>query len=277
MRTPNQILAALVTIAAAAGAMAQPATAPAPSSVPGGVRITRIVDPRAENYHRLLKPITVEITDQRLEDVMTFIHDITQANIEVLWSDDNIDGLNKDKRISLTVKDKPALALLERALDKSTDNASDATWQFTPDGAIEIGLKSSLNKHAKLKIYDIHDLLFEIPDFGSVPQLDLNSVLNQGGGSAGGGSSGGGGGGGKRIFQDQQNNNNTNTPGGQLPDDSARQAQKLIELITTNVDPPQWQDNGGSGGTINYQNGTLLVRAPEYMLRQIVGYSFMER
>src|SRR5690606_7280790 len=50
--------------------------------------------------------------------------------------------------------------------------------------------------------------------------------------------------------------------------------RNLIDLITTFVEPEQWQDNGGDGGTIRYFQGTLIVNAPDYIHRQINGYTF---
>lgn len=254
------MLAAVVALGAGGVAPAQTVTT--------GAGASRAISPRLDNYNRMLKPVTIELTDQRLGDVMTFIRDLTGADIDAIWGDERIDGLDKEKRVTLSVREKPVLALLERVLDKSTDNAGDATWQFTPEGAIEVGLKSSLNKHATLRLYPIQDLLFEIPSFSQVPQLDLNSVLSQGG-SAGAGGGGGGGGGGGSLFSDQgQNQNGENGP---LNQNEAAQAQRIINLIIETVEPTQWQDNGGDGASIRFYNGNLMIKAPEYIHRQIAG------
>jgi hypothetical protein len=47
-----------------------------------------------------------------------------------------------------------------------------------------------------------------------------------------------------------------------------------MRLITQLVEQEEWVDNGGEGGTIRYYNGNLLVNAPDYMHRQINGYSY---
>ncbi len=270
MHTITRLTASILVAATGAFAVAQDQPRPAAPAAVGGAR--GVSEVKRDNYVRLLKPLTIELTDQRLEDVMTFIRDLTGADLDPVWADDRADGLEKDKKITLTVKDKPALHLLERVLDKSVDNAGDATWQFGPDGQIEVGPKTALNKHATLKIYPIHDLLFDIPDFGQVPQLDLNSVLSQGG-SAGGSGGGGGGGGNSNLFQDT---GNQNQPGGQVPQRDEDNARRIIELITESIDPPQWQDNGGEGASVRFHNGSLLIKAPDYIHRQIVGYSFMK-
>ena len=43
------------------------------------------------------------------------------------------------------------------------------------------------------------------------------------------------------------------------------------------VEPDGWADNGGEWGTIRYYQGTLIVRAPDFMHRQIGGYPFAIR
>lgn len=225
---------------------------------------------RADNYRRLQKPVTIELTGQKLGDIVTFLRDLTGANIDPIWSDDRAEGLDPEQQITLSVRDQPALRLLEKVLDRCGQNAGDAAWQFDSTGAVQIGLKASLNKHATLVIYDIRDMLFELPDYNSVPELDLNSVLSQGGSAGGGG--GGGGGGGQSLFGGGAGGGNANDPDRIVDDERA--AQRIIDLITETVEPAQWQDNGGDGGTIRFYNGNLLIKAPDYMHRQIVGYSF---
>lgn len=226
---------------------------------------------KRDNYNRLQKRLTIELTEQRLEDVVMFIRDLTGAEIDAIWSDDRSEGLEKDKKLTLAVKDQPALRLLEKILERVTDSSDGATWQFTSDGQVEIGTKASLNRHAELKLYPIHDMLVEIPEFTQVPQLDLNSVLSQGG-SAGGGGGGGGGGGSSSLFNDAGGGG---AGGQQITPRDEENAKKIMDLITETIDPPQWQDNGGDGASIRFHNGNLLIKAPDYIHRQIIGYAFM--
>lgn len=226
---------------------------------------------KRDNYRRLQKPITIELTDQKLGDVMTFVRDLTGADLDPIWTDDRSEGLDREKRVTLSVRDQSALRLLEKVLDRAGEAAGDCAWQFGEDGSVQVGTKKSLNKQATLKIYPIHDLLFEIPDYSSVPELDLNSVLSQGGTAGGGG--GGGGGGGSSLFGG--GGGAGQNPEGGLGRDDAQQAQRLIDLIIETVEPIQWQDNGGDGATVRFHNGSLLIKAPDYIHRQLVGYSFV--
>jgi len=255
------ILAGLVLTPAASQAQtarSNPAgTSGATGSTTQAAAPARPVDPRSAAMVKLNRPVTVELNEARLEDALQFIKDFSGAEFDILWSDSRSAGLDKDRPVTVSVRETPALRLLERVLEKAQDDFDENTWQMTPTGIIEIGPKSRLNRSKYLKIYDIQDLLFVIPDFTQVPEMDLDSVLNQG-------QSGGGGGGGS-IFRDQDEENRRPEP----PDEEL--AQKIIDLIVENIEPEQWQDNGGEGGSIRFFNGTLLIRAPEYIHRQING------
>lgn len=218
---------------------------------------------RVATARQLARSITVELVDARLEDVITFIRDYSGAAINAAWADEDASGvgLNKDQRITVSVTNVSVLTLLERVLEKSRTDLSPATWQFENEGgAIEIGPRTTLNRGAYLKLYDIQDMLFEIPSFTDAPELDLDQVLNQS-------SQGGGGGGGGSVFGDTESED--------VPVRSQQAlAEQVIGIITDNVETEQWQDNGGDGATIRFYNGALLVRAPDYIHRQIGGYPF---
>ncbi len=221
-------------------------------------------DIAAQTVARLSRPISLELTDVRLEDIIQFLKDFTGAEIEALWLDDrNTDGLDKDQRVTIAVKDVRAIDFIERLIEKVKSDFSPVTWQFSRTGGLEIGPKSRLNKGAYLRVYDIQDMLFQIPNFANAPELNLDQVLNQG--------QQGGGGGGGSIFREQGTN--------EAQDEKSAQelADEIRGLITAYVEPDQWQDNGGDGGTITYFDGHFLIRAPEYMHRALLGSPFEGR
>jgi hypothetical protein len=247
-------LIALVTSASAGSALAQAAT----SQGPGDLVTTS--NPRADNYRRMQRKLSIELTDARLEDAIQFLREYTSADLEVYWDDGTSAGLDKDLRVNVSVREQPALVLLERLLEKAQTDFDENTWQFSSAGTIEAGPKSILNRSKKLKIYDIHDMLFVIPDFAEVPELDVDSVLQQGQD---------GGGGSTNIFQDNEEEDDEN----RVTDEES--AQKIIDIIIENIEPEQWQDNGGDGASVRFHNGTLLIRAPEYIHRQLEPEAFL--
>ncbi len=222
---------------------------------------------RAATLRRMTKSLTIEFQGERLEDVVTFFKDFAGVEIEAMWLDEGDTGLDRDAEVSLNVRNATALNALERILSKVGDEDFDAaTWQLGEFGELQIGPRSRLNAKKVLKVYPIQDLILTIPNFANVPDLDIDSVLNQGNNQGGGG---GGGGNQGSIFEEDENDDG---PFGNLDEE---EALKIIEIIETFVEPEQWQATGGDGGTIRYWKGNLLVRAPDYIHRQLNGYEFL--
>ncbi len=223
-------------------------------SAPAAAQPRRSVDPRAQTARQMLKPITVNFTDARLEDIIVFLADFTGTTFDVMWLDaKHADGLDKDATVTLSVKEMPALSMLERTLKRAYDGFDGATWQFNDLGDLEIGPKSRLNNEAFLKVYDIRDLLFFIQNFDDVPNLGLGRIQQgQGGGST-------------TTFTVEDND---------ARGTDEEEAQNIIDLIVNFIESDQWRENGGDGGNITFFNGQLLVKAPDYIHRQLVGYSF---
>ncbi|MEX2219201.1 MAG: hypothetical protein WD749_10640 [Phycisphaerales bacterium] len=273
MRTaPSRPFASLFAFTLAAG-LAAPALAQsqpgAPASAPAPAATTtttvshpqvRTGDGRRDTMVRLMRPITVDFQEKRLEDIMTFIKDFTGADIEPLWMDDqNPTGLDKDRVVSVKIENSTALALLEKVLEKARgDSGGDLGWQVTESGTMQVGPKERLNKYKRVEIYDINDLLMELPNYRDVPRIDLQQALQAAQGGQGGGQS---------PFQEDQGNTDE-----ERQIDRQAKADEIVRLLTELVENEQWVDNGGNGGTIRYFRGTIIVNAPDYMHRGINGY-----
>lgn len=250
---------ALVAMCVAAGL-----ASPAFGQAAGQGTASRSGVPQRDTLRALMKKMSVDFTEKRLEDVMTFLKESTNADIEPLWMDEKYpDGLDKEKIITVKADNMTVLSILEKVLEKAhPDSGGEATWQMSETGTFQCGPRDRLNKYRRVQIYDINDLLMEVPDYRDVPQIDLQQALQA---SQGGG---GGGGGGQSPFRDQGGRNDQN----QRQQERSEQADQLATLIRELVEPEQWVDNGGSGGSIRYYNGTLIVNAPDYMHRGINGY-----
>ena len=218
----------------------------------------------ATSLQQLKRPMTVTFQDDRLEDVLKFLSQTTGAPFDVRWLEEGGAGagLDRDAEVSLEITtETPALNVLERVLAKVSDDFDKATWQVSTYGDIVLGPRSRLNADKRMRVYDIQDLVFSVPSFTDVPELDISSVLNQSSGR-------GGGGGGGNIF------NTTNTTEGEA-DSQEELVDKIVEIIETSIETDQWQANGGDGGVITvYQGSMLLITAPDYIHRQLEGYNF---
>lgn len=212
----------------------------------------RDIDPRARTVEHLRRPVTVSFNDASLRDVVLFFESVTGADIEPLWIDDqHFDGLDPDQRLSLTFNAIPAIRAIERILRRHQAGPTSATWQFAPTGELQIGPKSRLNEFATLRLYDVRDLLFRVGSFRDIPNLGLGQITQGQGGSQQSDL--------EEVDRDTLTEQDT--------------ADRLVGLITRFIEPDQWEAAGGDGATIVFHNGALLVRAPEYIHRQIAGPS----
>jgi len=211
---------------------------------------TRRVDPRSLTLARMLKTVTVELSETRMEDLIRFIEDASGAELEPIWFDENPSGLDRDAQVTIAVRGSTYLTLLERALGKVSDEFDRATWQMTPSGFMEIGPRSALNRRTRTLLYDVNDLLFDVPTHREVPDLDLGDI-QEGGGSG------------------SQTDVEPEDATEQMP--RSVRIENLAAIIMTSIEPDQWIDNGGDAASIREWNGVFIVKAPDYIHRQIAG------
>lgn len=219
---------------------------------------------KRELLTKLSKKITLGVEDQPIQDLFSFLNDVTGAEIEPIYLNDDLaaEGIDPETPVTVNVTEVAALVVLERILlraQRIEGTGEEYTWQFTDYGTIECGPKIRLNENTRIELYDVSDLLYVVPDFDNAPEFDLQNAIQQSGG--------GGGGGGSSPF----------SGGNQDPQDVqtfAERAEALRTLITATVEPDQWSDVGGDGGTITLYNQSFIITAPDYLHRQIAGYDF---
>jgi len=226
--------------------------------------------------------ITVDFNETPAREALEYLRTQMGVPMVVRWiTDRNASaGIDPDMPITLSVERRPAIMVLEAILDRAADFDPN-TWQLR-DGFLEVGPKVRLNAAAEVRMYPIRDLLFEPPRFDNAPEFDIEAAGEQGrgggggqgggggggfgGGGGGGGRGGGGGGGGGGIF---------GSPGAD-PErvTDAERADDLIRLIEELVEPEYWLSTMTG---LRYTQGVLIIRAPDYVHRQIGGYPFPAR
>lgn len=229
---------------------------------------------QAEHAHilsvLLYQDVSVPFNETPARDAINYLQTVLGINIVARWNDDRAGhGLDPHALITLEDRAMPALTVLERLLEQAGD-PEPTTWQLR-DGMLEVGTKERLAAPSarEIRFYPIRDLLFELPVFDNAPQFDLNQALEQGNPGGGGGGAGGGGGGGGQLFENPQDEP-------QRVREEER-AQEIINLIMENVEPDAWVALGGEWATIRYFQGQLIIRAPDFVHRQIGGYPFAPR
>ncbi len=234
--------------------------------------------------------VPLKVEAQPVKDVFEYLADALAIKMVVRYQDDRQNvGIDPETPISIDISGVSALALIEQILEQCSVDEP-CTWQLR-EGFLEIGPKERLAiRSARVtKIYPVNDLLWQVPMFDNAPDFNLNSSIQQGGQGGGGGGGGqggggggfgggsgggfggggggnGGGGGGGSIFGDP----------GDEPERKTKQelADELIDLIVATCETDGWEQNGGEWSTIRYFEGSLIVTAPDFVQREVGGYSF---
>ena len=207
-------------------------------------------DPRSRTASALMTPITLEIDDVRVEDLVSFIRDTTGAELEPIWADEFGVGMDRERRISINVRDRAAFSVLEQVIDRVEEPFDENNWQFTDFGALRFGPESRLARDSFVVVYPVDELLFVFRDFDNFAGID-----QQGGGA------GGGGGG---LFDDEDEDDEDDGFRDELIED-------LIEIIQINVQPEHWQELTGGHARIREFRRSLIVNAAPFVHREIGG------
>ncbi|MEM1184947.1 MAG: hypothetical protein AAGI53_08075 [Planctomycetota bacterium] len=198
-------------------------------------------------------PVTFE--DAALEDVLTFLGQFANLEQDVDWPSLEEIGVDPESLVTLRLTNVPLETVYDRVLEKVSDPSVPAGWAVT-DGVLTVASDEVLRRNTVLEIYDIRDLLIEVPNYDNAPEFDLNTIFQQGGQT-------GGGGGGQSPF------GNTNQDIDRL--DREELIEDLRDIIQSNIDPEGWEDLGGETGTIQELNGNLIITNTPKNHRAITG------
>lgn len=212
-------------------------------------------DPTSALLNQTITEITFEAAP--LEQVMDWVTETTHANVVVRWQVLEDAGVERDKPISLRVKNLSLAQILWMIMNEA--GGSDLKLAYRASGnLLVLSTADDLGKEMITKVYDIADLLVNVPQFTNAAQLDPAQALQgvgQGGGGVGGG--GGGGGGGQNLFQQGQGRG-----GGENDRDLQGDIERLVTLITDTIEPDSWQQNGGRGSVRAFRNLLIVHNTP---------------
>ena len=200
----------------------------------------------------------VNFEEQPLDQVITFLTDLNKLNISVDWQDLETNSIERDKPVTIKLRDVTLKTALNEILSQV---GGETVLAFqVGDGLLRIATKEKLDRDRFILVYDIRDLIVNIPRFTEAPRIDIQQA-SQGGGAGGGGQNiFGGGGGGQEEEDDQQ--------GTGAGEENPRVTQ-LIDIIRTTVEPDSWRETGGGQGAIRELNGQLIVYNTSDSHRQV--------
>ena len=123
------------------------------------------------------------------------------------------------------------------------------------DGVLIISSDEQIRKNTVLDIYEVRDLVVEVPDYTEAPTFDLNTILQS---SRGGGS-------GQSPFQGSASESEWN------PTPLEDRLEIMKNIIRDTIDPDGWRINGGDTGFIQDWQGQLIVTNTPTNHRQVRG------
>jgi len=221
-----------------------------------GEPITMAEPPETRQALALIKSkrIPVNFNENSLSDVIGFVQAVTQLNVDVDWQSLEAVSITRETPVTLNLTQVPVETVLNRVLEKiSQDDQNAAGWAIE-DGVLRIASKEAINRNKLLVIYDVRDLLVEITDFTNAPNFDLSQTTQDGGGGS------------QSPFQGRNQNNNNG--GGRTLQE---RTDDLIKIITETIDSSGWREVGGTTGFIQQLRGNLIITQTPKNHRAIAG------
>lgn len=182
-----------------------------------------------------------------LEAVFENLREMQDVNLIVDWDDLDANAIDRDKPVSIKLRKVPFRVAIREVLAQV---GGDVALAFSiSDGLIRIASKEKLDQVKDLLVYDISDLLVNIPHFVNAARLDPAHALNQLARGVSIDSAGG-----NMLFESEN-----------FADDYAEandkpgKADEIMDIIRSTVEPDSWRETGGGDASIRELNGQLIV------------------
>jgi len=197
-------------------------------------------------FGALDKPVPVDFRGVPFEQVIERLADAHRLNVTVNWNDLATANVERTIPIDLSLPNEIAL---KKALSEVLGQAGGGTVDLgfdVADGVITIATRRFLDQHTYGAVYDINDLLMEIPNFTDAPHTDLAEQMRQ-------------------LRREtaiadrpwQYGDDDDDEP--EYDSDHHSRVREIVDLIQSSIAPESWRELGGSVGSIKEFNGQLVV------------------
>ncbi|MCC7145650.1 MAG: hypothetical protein IT443_04320 [Phycisphaeraceae bacterium] len=200
---------------------------------------------------KLREPIPMNFEGARLDEVLSYIRSTTGVSLYINWAALSEAGIEPGMPVTVQLDNVTVERALQLVLDQaSVLNPLDPVIYTIVDGYIHISTQSNLTRVTEIRVYDIRDLLVQVPHFTDAPNFDLASVLESGEG--GGGAS----------FEEGDEE--------ELPT-REEQVTEITTLLQDTVGrQDEWALYGGDQSSVQELNGNLIVKTTPKNHREIM-------
>lgn len=197
-------------------------------------------------FAALDKPVRADFDGQPLQDVLATLADTHKVNIVVNWADIALAGVEKSAAIDLYLPSQISLKrVLTEVLEQASGNKAELGFDVI-DGVLKVATRAKLDQETYTVVYDIEDLLQEIPMFDDSP---LQNEMRQ-----------------DHPAVDIPTLQTPRWKNGDVEADEteqnparARRIKQIIDLIQDTVAPQSWASRNGTVGSIAEINGQLVI------------------
>ena len=206
--------------------------------------------------------------NKMLEDVIAWLdaEGEDQVNIIPRWGALSVQSVDPDTPVTLQLNNTTIAEVLNEILDQLSE---DGALRYRAIGStLKISTQADFDRRLYTRIYDVTDILFDVPNFGQqAPNIDLQNTTSGGGG--------GGGGGGQSVFQGGSGSSGRQSGGEQAENEMEEKLEELRLVIEQIVAPDTWDSaTGGTAGRgrIRVFNRSLIVTNTIEVHEQIAGH-----
>lgn len=216
----------------------------------------------ARRIHAAMAAKTSMLLNQvELRDAFERWSEHTGVPLLIDWRAMELDGVDESLVIDVNLKDVRADTILLVMMDAASEDlrfvAEVESW------GVKLRSRDRANRDVMTRVYDVKDLVMDVPDFTDAPSMDLRDALSNTSSGGGGNAGGGRGNQGAQIFNIEDFSDEDR------PLTKQERGDLLIDLVRESIEPDIWRENGGEYSTIKYRNGLMIVRAPLYVHMQI--------
>ncbi|NOG54790.1 MAG: hypothetical protein HND57_10760 [Planctomycetes bacterium] len=197
----------------------------------------------------------IDFEGHALGEVLGYIAEVADINLDVDWRALENNFIDRNTPVNLKLNDSVSLrVVLERVLRQVGEDEDTRPQYDVSDGILTISTKERLQAIPETHVYDIRDLLINVPNF-EPPNMDIDTLLERNNRRSMS----------DRVFGDYDDGTDYDTE--RLTREE--RVEKIRDILTTTIDRRSWEINGGDVGVIQELNGNLIITTTERNHRDI--------